>query len=131
MDKVHVNCLTPWGHQLWLLVPGALCKPASKACSLMQDALDEIARQKPRDVFKPLRVHFIGEDGIDAGGVKSRCVTTASAHMTVHVTMTCSRPSHCVSMACYYTTCLYLGFKVALILCYMWQSHFSLQQALV
>ena len=36
----------------------------------MQDALDEIARQKPRDLFKPLRVHFIGEDGIDAGGVK-------------------------------------------------------------
>ena len=36
----------------------------------MKDALDEIARQKPRDVFKPLRVHFIGEDGIDAGGVK-------------------------------------------------------------
>lgn len=36
----------------------------------LQDALDEIARQKPRDVFKPLRVHFIGEDGIDAGGVK-------------------------------------------------------------
>lgn len=39
-------------------------------CPGMQDALDEIARQKPRDVFKPLRVHFIGEDGIDAGGVK-------------------------------------------------------------
>ena len=37
---------------------------------VVQDALDEIARQKPRDVFKPLRVHFIGEDGIDAGGVK-------------------------------------------------------------
>lgn len=37
---------------------------------LVEDALDEIARQKPRDVFKPLRVHFIGEDGIDAGGVK-------------------------------------------------------------
>ncbi len=36
----------------------------------MQDALDEIARQKPKDLFKPLRVHFIGEDGIDAGGVK-------------------------------------------------------------
>ena len=36
----------------------------------LQDALDEIARQKPRDLFKPLRVHFIGEDGIDAGGVK-------------------------------------------------------------
>ena len=32
-----------------------------------QDALDEIARQKPKDLFKPLRVHFIGEDGIDAG----------------------------------------------------------------
>jgi len=37
---------------------------------LYQDALDEIARQRPRDLYKPLRVHFIGEDGIDAGGVK-------------------------------------------------------------
>ena len=36
----------------------------------LQDALDEIARQRPKDLFKPLRVHFIGEDGIDAGGVK-------------------------------------------------------------
>jgi hypothetical protein len=36
----------------------------------MQDALDEIARQRPRDLFKPLRVHFIGEAGIDAGGLK-------------------------------------------------------------
>lgn len=23
-----------------------------------------------KDLFKPLRVHFIGEEGIDAGGVK-------------------------------------------------------------
>ena len=37
---------------------------------IAQDALDEIARQRPKDLFKPLRVHFIGEDGIDAGGVK-------------------------------------------------------------
>lgn len=37
---------------------------------LLEDALDEIARQRPRDLFKPLRVHFIGEDGVDAGGVK-------------------------------------------------------------
>lgn len=37
---------------------------------LLEDALDEVARQKPKDLFKPLRVHFIGEDGIDAGGVK-------------------------------------------------------------
>ena len=36
----------------------------------MQDALNEIARQRSRDLLKPLRVHFIGEDGIDAGGVK-------------------------------------------------------------
>jgi hypothetical protein len=35
---------------------------------LVEDALDEIARQYRRDLFKPLRVHFIGEDGIDAGG---------------------------------------------------------------
>lgn len=39
-------------------------------CWLVQDSLDEIARQRPKDLFKPLRVHFIGEDGIDAGGVK-------------------------------------------------------------
>ncbi|KAK9808350.1 hypothetical protein WJX73_005232 [Symbiochloris irregularis] len=37
---------------------------------LVEDALNEIARQRPRDLLKPLRVHFIGEDGIDAGGVK-------------------------------------------------------------
>lgn len=37
---------------------------------LLEDALDEVARQRPRDLFKPLRVHFIGEDGVDAGGVK-------------------------------------------------------------
>ena len=37
---------------------------------MLQDALDEIARQRPKDLFKPLRVHFISEDGIDAGGVK-------------------------------------------------------------
>lgn len=35
-----------------------------------QDALSEISRQRQRDLTKPLRVHFIGEDGIDAGGVK-------------------------------------------------------------
>eukprot|EP00879_Flechtneria_rotunda_P005191 GHRR01005473.1.p1 GENE.GHRR01005473.1~~GHRR01005473.1.p1 ORF type:complete len:1380 (+),score=526.24 GHRR01005473.1:240-4379(+) len=37
---------------------------------LVEDALDEIARQYRKDLFKPLRVHFIGEEGIDAGGVK-------------------------------------------------------------
>ena len=41
--------------------------PDSLARACVQDALDEIARQKPKDLFKPLRVHFIGEDGIDAG----------------------------------------------------------------
>lgn len=51
--------LPKWLHPSTADLPGA-----------MQDALDEIARQKPRDLFKPLRVHFIGEDGIDAGGVK-------------------------------------------------------------
>ncbi len=37
---------------------------------LVQDALEEVARQDPGDLFKPLRVHFIGEDGVDAGGLK-------------------------------------------------------------
>lgn len=50
--------------------PNDFAEECSKVYPGMQDALDEIARQKPRDVFKPLRVHFIGEDGIDAGGVK-------------------------------------------------------------
>lgn len=44
-----------------------------------QDALNEIARQRPRDLFKPLRVHFIGEDGIDAGGVKKEFFQVCSA----------------------------------------------------
>lgn len=49
------------------LLQGGLC---DSCLGDVQDALDEIARQKPRDLFKPLRVHFIGEEGIDAGGVK-------------------------------------------------------------
>jgi hypothetical protein len=39
---------------------------------LVDDALDEIARQYRRDLFKPLRVHFIGEEGIDAGARAAR-----------------------------------------------------------
>lgn len=49
--------------QYWQLLRHAIL-------SQLQDALDEIARQRPRDLFKPLRVHFIGEAGIDAGGLK-------------------------------------------------------------
>ena len=37
---------------------------------LVADALDEVARQRQRDLFKPLRVHFLGEDGVDGGGVQ-------------------------------------------------------------
>ena len=29
-----------------------------------------MARQRQRDLFKPLRVHFLGEDGVDGGGVQ-------------------------------------------------------------
>ena len=50
------------------MLPGRTC--FSPATTVVQDALDEIARQRPKDLFKPLRVHFIGEEGIDAGGVK-------------------------------------------------------------
>jgi alpha-tubulin suppressor-like RCC1 family protein len=37
---------------------------------LMSDALEEIARQNEHDLHKPLKVNFIGEEGVDAGGVK-------------------------------------------------------------
>ena len=37
---------------------------------LMQDALEEVARQSEHDLHKPLKVNFIGEEGVDAGGVK-------------------------------------------------------------
>jgi ubiquitin-protein ligase E3 A len=73
------------GHQLWkqgslgLPTPDNSGFPAThpEMCilrvrrgHLLEDALNEVARQRPRDLFKPLRVHFIGEDGVDAGGVK-------------------------------------------------------------
>lgn len=35
-----------------------------------QDSLDEVARQRPQDLLKPLRVHFIGEEGVDGGGLR-------------------------------------------------------------
>lgn len=37
---------------------------------MVQDALEEVARQNQNDLFKPLRVHFIGEEAVDAGGPK-------------------------------------------------------------
>jgi hypothetical protein len=47
-----------------------MCIVRVRRYNLIEDALDEIARQFRKDLFKPLRVHFIGEEGIDAGGVK-------------------------------------------------------------
>lgn len=47
-----------------------MCIVRIRRCHLLEDALNEVSRQRPRDLFKPLRVHFIGEDGVDAGGVK-------------------------------------------------------------
>jgi alpha-tubulin suppressor-like RCC1 family protein len=62
-----------------LPAPGACGMPAThpEACvlrvrreRLVEDTLAEVARQAPDDLFKPLKVHFIGEDGIDAGGLR-------------------------------------------------------------
>ena len=47
-----------------------MCIVRVRRCHLLEDALNEVSRQRPRDLYKPLRVHFIGEDGVDAGGVK-------------------------------------------------------------
>ena len=46
------------------------CVLRVRRARLVDDALAEVARQTPDDIFKPLRVHFIGEDGVDAGGVR-------------------------------------------------------------
>lgn len=47
-----------------------MCIVRVRRTRLVEDALSEISRQWKKDLFKPLRVHFIGEEGIDAGGVK-------------------------------------------------------------
>lgn len=47
-----------------------MCILRVRRTRLVEDALSEISRQWRKDLFKPLRVHFIGEEGIDAGGVK-------------------------------------------------------------
>jgi len=47
-----------------------MCIIRVRRTHLLEDGLAEVGRQRPRDLLKPLRVHFIGEDGIDAGGVK-------------------------------------------------------------
>ncbi|CAG9467513.1 unnamed protein product [Pedinophyceae sp. YPF-701] len=47
-----------------------LCLVRVRRSRLAEDALEEIARQRPRDLRKPLRVHFIGEEGLDDGGLK-------------------------------------------------------------
>ena len=87
----------------------------------MQDALDEIARQKPRDVFKPLRVHFIGEDGIDAGGVKKEffqlLVTELLCPDYGMLIFQPVRPSyHCSPLAIVYV-CMYVRTYVCVYVC--------------
>jgi hypothetical protein len=61
-----VTC--PITHRLPAPNPADMCIVRVRRNHLVEDALDEIARQYRRDLFKPLRVHFIGEEGIDAGG---------------------------------------------------------------
>jgi len=54
---------------------------------LVADALEEVARQHPADLFKPLRVHFIGEEGVDAGGLKKGACSEGRcfAHLSLSV----------------------------------------------
>ncbi|EFJ48337.1 hypothetical protein VOLCADRAFT_81197 [Volvox carteri f. nagariensis] len=47
-----------------------MCIVRVRRTHLVEDALEELGRQVKSDLLKPLRVHFIGEEGIDAGGVK-------------------------------------------------------------
>ncbi|GIL57699.1 hypothetical protein Vafri_12863 [Volvox africanus] len=47
-----------------------MCIVRVRRTHLVEDALGELGRQARGDLLKPLRVHFIGEEGIDAGGVK-------------------------------------------------------------
>ncbi|GIM14106.1 hypothetical protein Vretimale_17132, partial [Volvox reticuliferus] len=47
-----------------------VCIVRVRRTHLVEDALWELSRQARGDLLKPLRVHFIGEEGIDAGGVK-------------------------------------------------------------
>eukprot|EP00198_Chlamydomonas_reinhardtii_P010489 XP_001699826.1 predicted protein [Chlamydomonas reinhardtii] len=47
-----------------------MCIVRVRRSHLVEDALEEVGRQTRSDLLKPLRVHFIGEEGIDAGGVK-------------------------------------------------------------
>jgi hypothetical protein len=63
-------------------MPGShsdMCLVRVRRTHLVEDALDEIARQYRRDLFKPLRVHFIGEEGIDAGESVGFCSSWARA----------------------------------------------------
>ena len=46
------------------------CLVRCRRSHLVEDALFEVARQIRRDLLKPLKVHFIGEQGVDEGGVK-------------------------------------------------------------
>eukprot|EP00884_Botryococcus_braunii_P023346 jgi/Botrbrau1/9696/Bobra.0201s0026.1 len=47
-----------------------MCIIRVRRCHLLEDAMSEIARQRHRDLLKPIRIHFIGEEGVDAGGIK-------------------------------------------------------------
>lgn len=54
-----------WLRFLPLLLSAVICCCCCRCCVLCAHT-----HTHRKDLFKPLRVHFIGEEGIDAGGVK-------------------------------------------------------------
>ncbi|GFH10375.1 UBA domain-containing protein, partial [Haematococcus lacustris] len=58
------------GHAREQPPPEPFSLPAPAECNVPGSHSDMCILRTRRDLYKPLRVHFIGEDGIDAGGVK-------------------------------------------------------------
>ena len=46
------------------------CVVRVRRTHLVEDSIDEISRQTQHDLRKPLKILFIGEEGVDAGGLK-------------------------------------------------------------
>eukprot|EP00871_Galdieria_phlegrea_P003686 jgi/Galph1/4318/GphlegSOOS_G2983.1 len=60
----------PWGIPFIAGTDSPYCYLHVRRASLVQDALSVISNADPRELRKPLRVVFLGEEGVDEGGLQ-------------------------------------------------------------
>ncbi|EME28106.1 ubiquitin-protein ligase E3 [Galdieria sulphuraria] len=71
----------PWGIPFIAGTDSPYCYLHVRRASLVQDALSVISNADPRELRKPLRVVFLGEEGVDEGGLQKEFFQLITAEL--------------------------------------------------